>query len=390
MRETRPRNVKEMLVEAKNTSELMVDLSYAAIFYNSEDLSEEVSHLEERLNDLVFDMRTLAILAARSPADAEQMAGILQVVQDIEKIGNAAYDIAKIVVKKLGIPPELLHDLPEAEEINTRMRIEPESALDGRSLEELDLPVETGMRPIAVRSGLDWNFDPDPEDVLREGDVLFLQGPPEGVAEVRRLAGAPVAVAESSAGSTDASPRDSEGLSEVAVGLAYSALLYYDAGLAREVVAIEDEMDEMRYRLERWVLLAAGHVEDPPRLRGVLHLATASEAIADCAMEMVWMVEEGEEVHPVLSAAVEESDEIVLKLTVVPGSPADGRTLGSLRLETETGMYVLAFNRGGRWNYRPRDSYTLKGGDSILATGAPAGLEPLAELFGQELEELGG
>jgi len=31
----RPRNVKEMLVEAKNTSELMVDLAYAAIFYNS-------------------------------------------------------------------------------------------------------------------------------------------------------------------------------------------------------------------------------------------------------------------------------------------------------------------------------------------------------------------
>src|ERR687893_2550555 len=403
MRETRPRNLKEMLVEAKNTSELMVDLSYAAIFYNSEDLSEEVSHLEERLNDLAFDMRTMAILAARSPADAEQMAGILQVVQDIEKIGNAAYDIAKIVVKKLGIPPELLQDLPEAEEITTRMRIESESTLDGRSLQELDLPVETGMRPIAVRSGLDWNFDPDPEDVLREGDVLFLQGPPEGVAEVRRLAGAPVAVAENSAGSTDASPRDSEGLSEieravdiliemknlseVAVGLAYSALLYYDAGLAREVVAIEDEMDEMRYRLERWVLLAAPRVEDSSRLRGLLHLAIAAETIADCAMEMVWMVENDEEVHPVLSAAVSESDEVVLKLTVSPGSPADAKTLGDLQLETETGMFALAVNRGGRWTYRPRDTYTLRGGDSVLATGAPEGLEPLAELFGQELED---
>src|SRR5918992_4738527 len=403
MRETRPRNVKEMLIEAKNTSELMVDLSYAAIFYNSEDLSEEVSHLEERLNDLVFDMRTLAILAARSPADAEQMAGILQVVQDIEKIGNAAYDIAKIVVKKLGIPPELLQDLPEAEEITVRVRIESESTLDGRSLEELDLPVETGMRPIAVRSGLDWNFDPDPEDVLREGDVLFLQGPPEGVAEVRRLAGAPVAVAESSAGSTDASPRDSEGLSEieravdiliemknlseVAVGLAYSALLYYDAGLAREVVAIEDEMDEMRYRLERWILLAASHVEDSSRLRGLLHLATASETIADCAMEMVWVVEKGEEVHPVLSAAIGESDEIVLKLTVSPGSPAHGGALGSLKIETETGMYALAVNWGGRWTYRPRDTYRLQGGDSLLVTGAHEGLEPLAELFGQELED---
>ena len=103
MRDTRPSNLKDMLTEAKNTSELMVDLAYAAIFYNSEDLSEEVSRLEERLNDLVFDMRSLAIFAARSYADAEQMAGILQVVQDIEKIGNAAVDIARIVVKR---PPK--------------------------------------------------------------------------------------------------------------------------------------------------------------------------------------------------------------------------------------------------------------------------------------------
>ena len=113
MREAQPRNLKDMLAEAKDTSELMVDLAYAAILYDSEDISEEVFRLEERLNQLVFDMRTLAVLAARSPSDAEQMAGILQVVQDIEKIGNAAYDIAKIVVKRLGIPPELLHDIPE-------------------------------------------------------------------------------------------------------------------------------------------------------------------------------------------------------------------------------------------------------------------------------------
>src|SRR5215203_5088293 len=352
MRETGPRNVKEMLVEAKNTSELMVDLAYAALFYNSEDLSEEVSRLEERLNDLVFDMRTLTILAARSPADAEQMAGILQVVQDIEKIGNAAIDIAKIVVKRLGIPPELLHDIPEAEEIPSRVRVHADSALDGRSLGEVDLPVETGMRPIALRSEDDWNYDPEPEDVLRAGDVLFLQGPPEGVAEVRELAGArPLGDApepEPTAGDLSEIDRavdiliEMKNLSEVAVGLAYSALLY---------------------------------------------LATASETIADCAMEMVWVVEKGEEVHPVLSAAIGESDEIVLKLTVSPGSPADGKTLGSLEIETETGMYALAVNRGGRWTYRPRDTYRLQGGDSLLVTGAHEGLEPLAELFGQELEE---
>ena len=396
MRDTRPSNLKEMLIEAKNTSELMVDLAYAAIFYNSEDLSEEVLGLEELLNDLVFDMRSLAIFAARSHADAEQMAGILQVVQDIEKIGNAAVDIAKIVVKRLGIPRELLHDIPEAEEIPSRVRIHAESALDGRSLGEVDLPVETGMRPIAIRSDDEWNFDPEPEDVLRAGDVLFLQGPPEGVAEIRELAGAaPVqGVPEPARSELSELERavdiliEMKNLSEVAVGLAYSALLYDDAGLAREVIAIEDEMDEMRYRLERWVLLAAPRVEDSSRLRGLLHLAIAAETIADCAMEMVWVVEKGEEVHPVLSAAVGESDEIVLKLTVSAGSPADGKTLEDLQLETETGMFALAVNRGGRWTYRPRDNYTLRGGDSLLATGAPEGLEPLAELFGQELEEM--
>ena len=397
MRDSSPRNLKDMLTEAKDTSELMVDLAYAAIFYNSEDLSEEVFRLEERLNDLVFDMRSLAIFAARSHADAEQMAGILQVVQDIEKIGNAAYDIAKIVIKRLGILPELVHDIPEAEEIPSRVRIQAESSLDGCSLGDVDLPVETGMRPIAIRREDEWDFEVEAEDVLRSGDVLFVQGPPEGVAEIRELAGArPM---EAAPEPTQDGNRLSEleravdiliemkNLSEVAVGLAYSALLYYDAGLAREVVAIEDEMDEMRYRLERWVLLAAAHVEDPPRLRGMLHLAIAAEAISDGAQEMVWMVEKGEEIHPVLSAAVEESDEVVIKLTVAPGSPADGKTLGELQLETETGMFVLAVNRDGRWTYRPRDTFTLRAGDSLLLTGAPEGLEPLAELFGLELEE---
>src|ERR687895_995834 len=395
MRDTPPSNLKDMLTEAKDTSELMVDLAYAAIFYNSEDLSEEVFRLEKLLNDLVFDMRSLAIFAARSHADAEQMAGILQVVQDIEKIGNAAVDIAKIVVKRLGIPPELLQDIPEAEEIPSRVRIQPESALDGRSLGELDLPVETGMRPIAIRRGDEWDFDAEPKDILRAGDVLFLQGPPEGVAEIRELAGArPLEAVPAQNGSQLSELEravdiliEMKNLSEVAVGLAYSALLYYDAGLAREVVAIEDEMDEMRYRLERWVLLAARQIEEPSRLRGMLHLATASETIADCAQEMVWMVEKGEEVHPVLSAAVGESDEVVVKLTVSPGSPADGRSLEALQLETETGMFMLAVNRGGRWTYRPRGTFALRGDDSVLATGAPEGLEPLAELFGWELED---
>src|SRR4028119_1188331 len=104
----------------------------------------------------------------------------------MDKIGDAAVDIAKIVAKRLGIPPELLHDIPEAEEIPSRVRIRADRPRDGRALGDVDRPVETGMRPIAIRREDEWDFDVEPEDVLRAGDVLFLQGPPEGVAAIRR------------------------------------------------------------------------------------------------------------------------------------------------------------------------------------------------------------
>ena len=57
-----------MLSEAKDTSELMVDLGYAALFFDDEDMAEEVLELEERLNELVHEMRSVCVLAARVAA----------------------------------------------------------------------------------------------------------------------------------------------------------------------------------------------------------------------------------------------------------------------------------------------------------------------------------
>src|SRR3712207_9254096 len=90
------------------------------------------------------------------------------------------------------------------------------------------------MRPIAIRRDDEWDFEAEPEDVLRAGDVLFLQGPPEGVAEGRELAGAaPVAGAPEPAQNGNQLAEleravdiviEMKNLPEVAVGLGYSAL----------------------------------------------------------------------------------------------------------------------------------------------------------------------
>ena len=113
------------------------------------------------------------------------------VLSAIERMGNAGVDIAHIVTHRLGIPPALVADLAAAEEISHRVRVRPDSALAQRSLADVRLPIEVGMRVVAIRRGNDWLFDPDGDEMLLHDDVLILRGPAEGIAELRELAGAP-------------------------------------------------------------------------------------------------------------------------------------------------------------------------------------------------------
>src|SRR5204863_1497059 len=186
-----PRNVKELLTEAKDASELMVDLAYAAVFFNEEDLAEEVEKLEERMDGYLRRLREVAMLAARSPEDAEAMGGVLHIAAAIEKIGDAASDIARVVQAKLGIPDALRRDLRHADEIVGRVKVRDGAPAVGQSLRELMLPSEIGMWLLAIRRGREWEFDPDGDTVVTEGDVLLFQGPEEGTNLIREVAGAP-------------------------------------------------------------------------------------------------------------------------------------------------------------------------------------------------------
>src|SRR5215475_2724594 len=152
----RPRNLKAMLSEAKDTSELMVDLGYAALFFGDTRMAGEVNDLEERLTDLIHEMREVCVLAGRSKRDAEQIASVLHVVSAIERMGNAAVDISRIVTHRLGIPAALVADLADAEEVSHRLRVRADSAIAHRSLEDVELPVEVGMRIVAIRRGREW------------------------------------------------------------------------------------------------------------------------------------------------------------------------------------------------------------------------------------------
>jgi len=334
-------------------------------------------------------------MAARNPREADAMASVLGVISAIERVSDAAVDIARIVTHRLGIPRELVADLSTADEVSHRVLVREGSHLARRPLADLELPVQTGMRIVAIRRERDWITDVEGEEILLPSDVLFLRGSPAGIPRLRELAAAPhwdPPAFPEDAQLTDLDRAidvlvEMKNVSETAVGLAYSALVLNDLGLAAEVRHLEDRLDEMKDRLELWVLRASAANVDPSPLRGLLRLSQAAEDLGDAAQQMVWLVEKREEMHPILAIALGESDEVVVRVPVGRGSQADGATLVELQLDVDPGFHVLAVRRGGRYLYRPRGHVELRAGDELIASGPDEGHPLLALRLGWRLEE---
>jgi uncharacterized protein with PhoU and TrkA domain len=393
-----PVSVKEVLAEMKDTAELLIDLSFSAVLNGSDDIAREVLDLEARMDLLQMQARMSLLMAARSPEDTEQLAPVLGVVGAAEKISDAAGDIAKVVLEDIGLPDAMRAALPEAVETLVRAEVGSESPLAGRTLNEINMETETGVRVIAIRRGDDWITNPDRETFLEAGDTVLLRGPETGIADVY----------ERATGETYEPPEPPEpgiedleravdsivlmkNISELAVDLAYGSVLFDSAEVAEEVVELEAEVDALQSRFEAWTLRAASRVEDPISLRGLVHLANATEVISDAAVEISEGVLRGLGTHPVVEQAVKESDEVIVRERVEPGSEFDGVTLGDREVKTETGMRVIAVrrSRGGErdWVIQPGPETELRAGDVFIAKGTRSGAERLAELTGSDGRE---
>ncbi|WP_456422800.1 potassium channel family protein [Thermococcus sp.] len=170
-----PKNVKDIFVEMKNTAELMVDLAYSAVLFREKEMAEEVLELEEYLDILNYNLTVRAVLAARNMKEAEQITSILQMARSIDDISNAAGDLAKMVLEEK-LHPLITEVIMESEETIGKVVVSPESVLVGKTLEELDLATNTGVRIIAIRRGKRWIFDPDEDTKVFPNDILIGRG----------------------------------------------------------------------------------------------------------------------------------------------------------------------------------------------------------------------
>jgi len=184
--EYEPTSIKEILIEMKNICELIVDLAYSAILFNSKEIAEEVRYLEVRMDKLNYQIRINAMLAARTKEDAEKIAGVLQIAEAAETISNAAGDMVQLLSYKL-THPILPNLIKESGEVIKKMSIGENSSAIGKSIGELKISSETGVRILAIRRKDGWIYGPRGDVKLRRGDVIICIGPEEGIENFRRL-----------------------------------------------------------------------------------------------------------------------------------------------------------------------------------------------------------
>jgi len=177
--------------------------------------------------------------------------------------------------------------------------------------------------------------------------------------------------------------------SELMVDLAYSSLLYNNRIIAQEVYELENVIDALYEEIQRDTYKDVKNdvlsIDDAVTL---LKLAKAGEEIADAAREIADIQLRDVELHPILKISLRESDEVFTKVEVQEPSILCGKTLGELKLGSETGMVIIAMRHANRWLYGPNKRTQIDMGDILFAKGPKDGEAHLIALARGETTEI--
>ena len=130
-----------MLLELKDTSELMIDGAYSSLLFNNRDIAEEVCQMEEALDELAMDVQKKAIERAVKDSDPDKAFAVIKLAQSVEEISDAARQIADVVLHDVEPHPVIALSLKESESIIASATVTETSDLAGSTLEIRNWPI---------------------------------------------------------------------------------------------------------------------------------------------------------------------------------------------------------------------------------------------------------
>lgn len=174
------KSVRELLTEMKDTSEVIVDLAYASLMYNSDSMADKVHELEEEMNNLKFAIHYKVLLSCRTKEDARQLSGLLQVASAADRICDAAVGIVDLLNVPLEKRPFVSAMLYESDEKIRATKVKACSGMVGYTIEALAVEACTGCKIIAIKSRQGWIYDPEGSIKVRAGDDILVRGTEDG------------------------------------------------------------------------------------------------------------------------------------------------------------------------------------------------------------------
>lgn len=177
----------EILVEMKDTSELMIDLAYSALLFNNRALAKKVHSLESYTDHLY----TKLIEDALGNCSKDQKEGamiLIRLATGIEALADCAKEIADVVLRDIEPHPILKKSIQESDTGIFLEKINNDSLLANGPLGKTGIAQEMGIWVVAIQRGNKWIVGPHEKTFLNAGDILIGRGPTGSQKKFHKLA----------------------------------------------------------------------------------------------------------------------------------------------------------------------------------------------------------
>ena len=175
------KTAEDIVLEIKDKSELMVDLAYSSVLYDNKTIAEEVYDLENLVDNLYRSLQKKSLEDVKNGEySIDDALTLLRIAHAGEQIADAAQEIADVELRDVELHPILKMSIRESDVVFTRVKVEPQSVLCGKTLGQLKLASETGMMVIAMRHKEKWLYGPNKNTKVDPHDILFAKGPEDG------------------------------------------------------------------------------------------------------------------------------------------------------------------------------------------------------------------
>lgn len=174
-------SIKDILKELKTLSSLIVQMAYAALLFNNDEIAREVKEITERIEELRNMLEIRALMSSIPPEEAGDMLTVLRAAEMSERIAEAAENISELMLESGADPhPVLQQALVEATETVALVRVDENAPCDGKLIREFR-PGGRGLDIIAIKRGKKWIHPVRGDQRVKAGDLLLISASPENL-----------------------------------------------------------------------------------------------------------------------------------------------------------------------------------------------------------------